>query len=385
MSETRKLYYEDNTCLQFTATVQECRRNGANFDVVLDATAFYPEGGGQPADHGALGGTYVLNVYEENGVIYHTVTAPLYKGEHVEGDVDIARRTDHTQQHSGEHIVSGIVHTRLGYDNVGFHIGEKDVTVDFSGPISAEELENIEREANWIIWQDRPVRTFWPDRDELAELEYRSKKPIEGAVRIVDLGGADLCACCGTHVRRTGEVGAVKLTSAQSYKGGTRITMLCGERAFHDYCTKFGNEAKISHMLSAPIDETACAVERLMEENAALKNARAALENRIFALHAERVRGRKNAVVFEDGLSGESLRRLCAALCESCTGVCAAFSGTDAQGYKYVLGGAGDVQSLGEKMDRALCGRGGGKDIRQGSVRGTKKEIEEFFASVEAE
>lgn len=379
MAETRKLYYEDITCLQFTATVLECRRSGENFDVVLDATAFYPEGGGQPADHGALGGTSVLDVYEENGVIYHTVTAPLYAGEVVEGDVDSGRRMDHMQQHSGEHIVSGIVHMRLGYDNVGFHIGEKDVTVDFSGPISAQELEDIEREANWIIWQDRPVTITWPSEEERAALTYRSKKPIEGAVRIVDLGGADLCACCGTHVQRTGEVIAVKITGAQSYKGGTRVTLLCGKRAFYDYCTKFAKQVKISRMLSAPVDETPAAVERLMQENAALKAERAALENRIFALHAQSVRGKRDALVFEDGLSPESLRRLCLALCEACPGVCAAFSGTDDEGYRYVLGGEG-VQELGAKMDAALSGRGGGRELRQGSVRSTKRGIEAFFA-----
>ncbi len=379
MSQTRKLYYEDVTCLQFTAAVLECRSSGENFDVVLDATAFYPRAGGQPADRGALGGTTVLDVYEQDGVIYHTVTAPLYAGAVVEGDVDGERRMDHTQQHSGEHIVSGIVHMRLGYENVGFHIGEKQVTVDFSGPISAQELEDIEREANWIIWQDRPVTILWPTESERAALSYRSKKPIEGAVRIVDLGGVDRCACCGTHVQRTGEVAAVKITGAQSYKGGTRVTMLCGKRAFYDYCTKFAAQVKLSRRLSTPVDALPQAVERLVQENAALKAQQTQWEDRIAALHARSVQGKRDALVFEPGFSAQGMRRLCTELCKVCPGVCAVFSGTDDEGYQYVLGG-GDVPAFGMHMDEALSGRGGGKELRQGHVSASQRSIEAFFA-----
>lgn len=382
MTLTRKLYYEDVFCTQFCATVLSCEPSGANFAVTLDATAFYPEGGGQPADRGALGGAYVLDVHEKDGQIFHIVTAPLHVGEVVQGDIDRRRRVDHMQQHTGEHIVSGIVHAQYGYDNVGFHIGEQDVTVDFSGPLTPADLSEVERAANWVVWQNEPVRVLWPTPAELANMEYRSKKELTGAVRIVCVGDTDVCACCGTHVARCGQVGCIKITSAQSYKGGTRVTLLCGMRAFNDYCTKFENAQQISALLSAKINETAVAVQRLADETAALKAEKAALENRLFAQRADALRGNAHALVFEPGLSPDSLRRLCAALMEACPGVCAAFSGTDADGYKYALGSAGgtDVRALGKEMNAALNGRGGGRDIQQGSVASPRAAIEAFFA-----
>ena len=201
-------------------------------------------------------------------------------------------------------------------------------------------------------------------------------------MRIVKVANADVCACCGTHVERCGQVGSIKLTSAQSYKGGTRVTMLCGMRAYEDHCVKFQNAEAISGLLSAKINETAAAVQRLADEAAALKAEKAALENRLFAAAAAARCGKKNALVFEDGLSPDSLRRLCTALMEQCPGVCAAFSGTDAEGYKYALGSAGaaDVRALGKEMNAALSGRGGGRDIQQGSAACTRAEIEAFFA-----
>ena len=325
MAETRKLYYENGACLQFCATVLSCVPTDGNFAVTLDATAFYPEGGGQPADRGALGGARVLDVHEKDGVVVHTVTAPLRVGEMVQGDVDGRRRLDHMQQHTGEHIVSGIVHAQFGYDNVGFHIGAQDVTVDFSGPLTDAELADVER--------------------------------------------------CG-------QVGSIKLTSAQSYKGGTRVTMLCGMRAYEDHCIKFQNAEAVSGLLSAKINETAAAVQRLADENAALRAEKAALETRLFAADAAACRGRKNALVFEPHLSPDSLRRLCTALMEQCTGVCAAFSGTDAGGYKYALGSAGgaDVHALCKEMNAALGGRGGGREMQQGAAACARGDIEAFFA-----
>ena len=382
MAETRKLYYENGACLQFCATVLSCVPTDGNFAVTLDATAFYPEGGGQPADRGALGGARVLDVHEKDGVVVHTVTAPLHVGEVVQGDVDGRRRLDHMQQHTGEHIVSGIVHAQFGYDNVGFHIGAQDVTVDFSGPLTDAELADVERAANWVIWQNAPVTIAWPAPSELAQLNYRSKKELTGAIRIVTVANVDVCACCGTHVERCGQVGSIKLTSAQSYKGGTRVTMLCGMRAYEDHCIKFQNAEAVSGLLSAKINETAAAVQRLADENAALRAEKAALETRLFAADAAAFRGRKNALVFEPHLSPDSLRRLCTALMEQCTGVCAAFSGTDAGGYKYALGSAGgaDVHALCKEMNAALGGRGGGREMQQGSAACTRGDIEAFFA-----
>lgn len=365
--------------MQFCARVLSCTPEDDHFIVTLDATAFYPEGGGQPADRGALGGARVLDAHERDGVILHTVTAPLRVGEVVQGDVDRLRRFDHMQQHTGEHIVSGLVHEQFGYENVGFHIGEQEVTVDFSGALSPSELDEIERAANWAISQDIPVTISWPDAETLQSLSYRSKKALSGAVRIVSIEGTDTCACCGTHVARTGQVCAVKLASAQAYKGGTRVTLLCGSRALADYGVKFDNARAVSTLLSVKPNETAPAVERLLHENEALRTERAALENRFFAQRAKSLAGRRDAILFEEALSPDSLRRLCVALCGECPGVCAAFSATDADGYRYAVGGAGDVRALCRRMNEVLGGRGGGKEVQQGSVGCTRARIEAFF------
>lgn len=380
--ETRKLFYEDVNRHDFCATVLSCTPAPGGFAAVLDATAFYPEGGGQPADRGALGGARVTDVHEKDGVITHFVTVPLRVGTAVQGNVDRTRRLVMMQQHTGEHIVSGIVHAQYGYDNVGFHIGEETTTVDFSGPLTADDLRSVESAANWVVWQSAPVTVCVPTPTELAQMEYRSKKELSGAVRIVNAGGADVCACCGTHVSTTGEVGCVKLLSAQSYKGGTRVTMVCGIRAFADYTVKFDNNAAISVLLSAKPDETAAAVQRLFDEAAALRAKQAALENRLFALLAETARGQQNALRFEDGLSPDSLHRLCGALCAVCPGVCAAFSAKE-DGFSYALSSANaDVRALCKILNTALDGRGGGKPgLCQGSVRAARAEIEAFFAA----
>ncbi len=380
MAATKKLYYEDVFCTQFCARVLECVPQGANFAVTLDATAFYPEGGGQPADRGALGGARVLDVHEQDGKIIHTVTAPLRRGELVQGDVDKMRRLDHMQQHTGEHIVSGIVHDQYGYENVGFHIGEEDVTVDFSGPLTWAELGEVENAANWVVWNNAPVTISWPTPEELAQMTYRSKKELSGAVRIVQVGDTDICACCGTHVNRCGQVGSIKITGAQSYKGGVRVTMLCGMRAARDYQTKFENALAISGALSAKINEIPAAVNRLREENAALRAQKAALENEYFSVLAQARQGETNAVCFVADIAPDGLRRLCEALTRVCPGVCAAFSGKDGEGYRYAVGGAGDIRALVKEMNSALNGRGGGKDIQQGSVMAGRAEVEAFFA-----
>ena len=271
MNGTKKLYYDEPTSrssAQSTFVHPSARRAVA---VVLDQTAFYPEGGGQPADHGSLGGACVLDARDENGTVVHITASPVRVGETVQGDVDWMRRFDHMQQHTGEHLLSGVIKSQFGYDNVGFHIGPDVVRVDVSGPLSDGELQEIEQAVNWVIWQNGPVRALWPTAEELADMPYRSKKEIEGPVRIIDAAGADLCACCGTHVARCAEVGAVKILSAQNYKGGTRLSVVCGMRALRDYTLKCENASRISTLLSAKVNEIAPAVEHLQDEADALK------------------------------------------------------------------------------------------------------------------
>lgn len=385
MNGTKKLYYEQPYLAQFCANVLSCTPvDGGHFAVVLDQTAFYPEGGGQPADHGSLGGACVLDARDEDGTVVHITASPVRVGETVQGDVDWMRRFDHMQQHTGEHLLSGVIKSQFGYDNVGFHIGPDVVRVDVSGPLSEQDVREIEQAVNWVIWQNGEVRALWPTPEELADMPYRSKKELEGPVRIIDAAGADLCACCGTHVARCAEVGAVKVLSAQNYKGGTRLSIVCGMRALRDYTIKCENASHISNLLSAKVNEIAPAVERLQAESEELKARTARLENELFACRARQLAGTEGPVVFEENLRPDSLRRLCTELSEVCSGVCAAFSGSDEEGYSYaVCQKSGDVSAFNRAMNAALNGRGGGRgELAQGTVHAAREAIEAYFKTL---
>jgi len=379
---TRKLYYENSFLKEFTAAVLSCEESKGGWAVVLDQTAFYPEGGGQPADHGVLGGVAVTDVREKDGAILHTCAAPLPVGETVSGAIDWERRFDLMQQHSGEHMVSGIICARYSCDNVGFHIGHDLVTIDFNADIPPEDLPSIEAAANAYIWSDAAIDIRLLSGEALAQAQYRSKKFIPGEVRLVAFPGADCCACCGTHVNRAGQVGLVKLLSCQKFREGVRIEMAAGKRAL-DHCSAIlAQNTKISQALSAKPTDTAAAVERLQQEVYALRGRVMGLEEADFARKAELYAGKGDVVLFEDDMSADSLRKLATAVLESCGGRCMAFAGSDEGGYKYAVGQKeGDLRQLVKDMNAALGGRGGGKPgFAQGTVTAGRAAIEAFAA-----
>ncbi|MBQ8263862.1 MAG: alanyl-tRNA editing protein [Oscillospiraceae bacterium] len=381
---TEKLYYENAYTCSFSARVLSCSQGKHGFEVILDRSAFYPEGGGQPGDTGILGGVRVSDTHEKGGEIVHYCEKPLEAGAEVEGSIDCARRFDFMQQHSGEHIVSGLLHARFGCDNVGFHMGRDTVTIDFNCAITAEELREVENAANRIIWENRPMNVSWPDAETLAALPYRSKKELTGDVRIVECPGVDCCACCGTHVKSAGEIGLIKLLSVHPFRDGVRIEMLSGGRAYDYVNTAVDQNGAVGALLSAKADATAAAVKRLQEELAAANYRLVGLENRVFADIAAAYKGSSGDVlVFEEGLSADGVRRLADAIMAGCSGICAVFSGSDGEGYKYALGQRdGDLRAKVKEMNAALHGRGGGKPFfAQGSVQSTRAEIEEFFGS----
>ncbi|MCI9671495.1 MAG: alanyl-tRNA editing protein, partial [Lawsonibacter sp.] len=318
---TEKLYEQDPFLVKFEASVVSCVKGKKGFDVILDRTAFYPEGGGQPYDTGRLepaGGerkVKVLEVHSREDGIVHTCNHPLEPGTEVTGVIDWDRRFDLMQQHSGEHIVSGLAHYLWGCENVGFHMGAEVITIDFDRPLTEQQLATLEETANWHLWQvNLPVNITYPSPEELAHIHYRSKKELTGQVRIVEFPGADCCACCGTHVRYPAQVGLVKLLSMQKFRDGVRIELVCGGRAFRYLNRTWDQNAQVSRFLSAKPFETAGAVERLLEENAALKSRLMALEDARFAQLAGQYAGPGDVVLFEDGLSPDALRRLCGAV-----------------------------------------------------------------------
>lgn len=380
---TEKLYYADPYRKTFFAHVLRCEPKDGKWLAVLDRTAFYPEGGGQPADVGVLDRANVLDVHERGGEVIHTVDRPLPPGSGVTGGVNWTRRFRLMQQHTGEHIVSGVAHRFFGVDNVGFHMGAREVTVDWNGRIDETGLELIERLANEAVFRDLPVRAYYPAEDELRSLSYRSKKELSGAVRIVTVPEYDVCACCGTHVARTGEIGAVKITGAQSYKGGTRITMACGAQAVDDYGEKQRGVAAVSSLLSAKPEEIAAAADRLLRENADLKRRLAEVRGALLEGKAAAVpESAGNVCRFEEDLSPDDLRRYALLLARRCGGAAAAFSG-EGGSYRYALACAsGDVRPFGRRMNGAFGGRGGGSaELMQGSLQGTRFDLERFFAA----
>lgn len=374
---TEQLYYVNPYQKACTATVLSCQEGSGGYLVTLDRTVFYPTGGGQPCDLGTIGMSRVLDVSEKDGEIVHLCEKALPVGETLACEIDWARRFMLMQQHSGEHLVSGIIHARFGYDNVGFHMGAEMVTIDFSGELSPEELHEVELVANETIWRDIPSEIFFPDAQTLQTLPYRSKKELSGKVRLVRFGEIDLCACCGLHVARSGEIGIIKLLSATRFHGGSRIELLCGGKALAYLNQIFAQNREISSLLSAKPTETAAAVKRTIDEQKETQYRAISLENRLFAYLAADYAASDNSLHFEENLSPSALRRLAdAAMKQGCTD-CAIFSGAEGA-YQYAI--AGTAISIRE-MNAELNGRGGGKPgFAQGSVKAKRAEIEAYFS-----
>lgn len=378
--KTRKLYYEDCHLRNFSATVTGCEQVENGWQITLDATAFYPEGGGEAPDLGTLGGVNVVDVQEKGGRILHLCDAPLAVGETVEGQIDWARRFDLMQQHTGEHIISGLLHEKFGYMNTGFHVGTDKMEVDFDGPVSWTDLMEIERKANEAVWANIPLKCWIPTPEELPNVIYRTKRELPWPVRIVQVPGYDSCACCGVHVKTTGEVGLIKILSCTALRGGVRLEMVCGARAYRHIAAIFEENRKVSQAFSAPMHATGEAAQRMNDALAMEKSRGIGLQNRIAEMIAGRYANCGNVLHFEPGLDGNSLRHLADQIAGYCGGRAAVFSGEDGC-YAYCLAQRdGDLREHNKALTVALNGRGGGKpQIQQGMVSATKAQIEGFF------
>ncbi len=388
MQTTTKLYEQTPYARAADTVLLAAEPIPGGVRAALAATVFYPEGGGQPADCGTLrfaqGESPVRDVHEEGGVVWHTLDAlpaGAAPGDAVHAEIDWNRRFDKMQQHTGEHILSGTLHRLFGAENVGFHIGADAVRMDTSVPLNETQLLQAETEANAVIWADVFVEVSYPSPAALAQMTYRSKKAIEGQVRIVSIPGADVCACCGTHVARTGEVGFIKILADEHYKGGERLSVVCGGRALAEMQAAVQRQADIGALLSARRELTAAAVHRVYEEYTALKFAHFGMAGRLFAALAEGVKPGEAAVVSVPGLTPDELHRLAEALCARTGALCAALTPCE-KGVGYCIGQAGgDVRALTRALNAAFAGRGGGKPgLCQGScAAGTLEEIEAYL------
>ena len=378
--EVKKLYYADSHLKDFSAVVTGCEEVKGGWAVTLDATAFYPTGGGQECDLGILGGARVLDVKEQGENILHLCDTPLEVGAEVTGTIDWERRFDHMQQHSGEHLVMGQIYQKFGYHNVGFHMGGHLVTIDLDGPVPWEDLMEIERRTNQIICRNIPVKTWYPSPEELPNVKYRTKKQLPWPVRIVEFGGEDVCACCGTHVKSTGEIGLVKFVSCVKFKEGVRIEMASGRRATELYQQIFEQNRQVSQTFSAKILETGAAARKFNDMLTQEKYRAIGLQRKIFGAIAQSYAGKERAVHFEADLQPGQVRELADAIAEK-TDTAIVYSGCDATGYSIcILSKTQDTRTLGKEVNAALNGRGGGKPgAFQGSLKATKEQIEAFF------
>ena len=389
MTETVKLYDADAYATEFEALVLACEEKEWNkqkaYEVILDQTLFFPEEGGQTPDRGSLGGAKVLDVQIKEDVIYHILSLPLSQGEKVAGKIDWQHRFSNMQQHSGEHIFSGLVHSRFGYDNVGFHLSDNIVTMDFNGVLTKEDVEQLELSVNQVIAKNLSIQAEYPDKAVLEQLEYRSKIEIAGAVRIVTIDGVDVCACCAPHVKQTGEIGMFKVISVQSHRGGVRISFLCGYRALEDYKNKSNILSEMISLLSEPQENILEAVTKLKESNQDLKYEIGSMKRRIMADKVAAVpKEQEHVMFFEDDLDALVMRETVNQLTQKHQGFCGIFAGTDKEGYRFVIGSSQkDCKVLLDDFRKEVEVRGGGSPVMvQGTMIGERKQLEKVLESL---
>ncbi len=390
---TTLLYDRDAYMTEFEASVVSCEQTKYNgkeaFDIVLDETAFFPEQGGQDSDSGVIRDmckeenfTGVLHVSIKDGTIHHICDKPLTEGIRVKGDINWEQRFDRMQQHSGEHLVSGTVHRLFGADNVGFHLSGREVTLDFNTTFEEKDLELIEDTVNRAIYENFETHIFFPDEEELKALDYRSKKELTGKVRIVEYPGYDVCACCAPHVRRTGEIGSIRIIAAEHFKGGTRMWIECGRRSLLTARAQLKDARSISRITSAKIGEIVPAVQKLSDS---LKDAKFKLvkfeRDSIMAM-VNAVKGDSNPMIWIDACDQDNLRLGVNELVTSSEGFCGGFCGNDVDGYRFILASSQkDCRALINEMKTSFEIRGGGTpDMVQGTIRGTREGITAYIS-----
>ena len=382
---TERLYYADSKMKRFTATVTSCEAIKDGYAVTLDRTAFFPEGGGQAGDSGLIGQARVSDTQEKDGEVLHYVNRPLSVGAVYDCAIDWEIRFRRMQNHSGEHIVSGLVHKKYGYNNIGFHMGNDAVTIDFDGELTWEELAELEREANLAVAANHRISASFPPEEVLKDLQYRSKLELTENVRIVEIEDVDVCACCAPHLASTAEVGMIKiLDSERRRRGGegVRISMLCGLDAYENAVVTQNNNTEISVLLSAKRNETAAAVRRVMAERDKLKARVSELSRELAMCRAAAISPTEgNICIFDTTLDEPALRTLINEAVKKCGGVAAVFSGNDDTGFRYIIGSRSvNLRNAAKEINEGISGRGGGSpEMIQGNCTACTETIQKFL------
>lgn len=360
---TEKLYEKDAYLKKFSAVIKDCHAEDGNYYIKLDKTAFFPEGGGQGADCGTINGAPVLDVQQKGDIILHTLQSELKIGDTVECEVDWNLRYSRMQGHTGEHILSGIVHSLYGYDNVGFHMSESIMLVDFNGPLTPEDIKKVEIEANKAIYTNADIVAFYPSPEEIETLQFRSKKDFENNLRVVSIGeNIDHCACCAPHVAKTGEVGIIKIVDFYSYKQGTRIEMTAGINALKDYMDINTSVKELMKILSAPRDGIVDAVSERNTAYQTLKNDYQKISKRLALLELPLCELNGSVYSFGDNLSFDDLRYCANQLTDNKYNICILLSKKEAGGYIYVVSSKNeDIREIAKNINTAFSGKGGGQ------------------------
>ncbi len=380
---TVRLFDNDAYKTEGYGTVVSCveeEHNGQKcFALVLDSTIFFPEEGGQSPDKGFIDNAEVLDVQVDHGIITHYVTERFDEGRSVCMKLDMNHRFSNMQQHSGEHIFSGLVYTLFGYSNVGFHLSDNSVTMDFDGVLTKEDLEMIETKVNEAISRNLEVTARYYTKEELELITYRSKKELEGPVRIVTIPGFDTCACCAPHVKHTGEIGMLKIIHSQNYKGGVRIHILCGFRALEYYRESLSLIDSLTGTLTTGRENLLENVEKLKSENLSLSskllNAKQELLHKeLDSLPAEL----SDVILCREKTDSLIMRNAVNYLTAKHDGFCGFFSGNDETGYTFIIASSTkDARELSKKLADTLSAKGGGKpQMVQGNISATKEQIQ---------
>ena len=373
-------FYEKPYLKKFESIVKEKIVENGKIKIVLDDTLFYPEGGGQPADKGYINNIEVVDVQEKNGKIYHTILGDIEPGEQVKGEIDFDYRFLNMQHHTAEHIVAGLICKNYNAENVGFHIGESYVTLDVNVILNQEQIKNIEIEANKIVYKNLLVKTNFYDEEDVKDWEYRSKKELSGEIRLVEIPGVDLCACCGLHVKRTGEIGLIKLLSVEKYKSGSRIYIVCGKKALDNYNFEYDIVNKISVELSAKHENVYSSILTLKDEIKNLDKKNNELQNKLFDIEISNLENKHTQIIFKENLDMDKIKSLCLKLKNKVDRIAGVFSKEDDL-YKYmIMSDFDDVKKISKEFNEICSGKGGGNTtMAQGKVYSDKEKIEDFF------
>ncbi len=378
--KTVRLFDGDAYVKDFTANVLSSREDGNRYLTVLDRTAFFPEGGGQSSDTGAIGGVRVSHVFEKDGVIYHVTDSPVSCGA-AECSLDFAERYRKMQNHTGEHVLCGVAHNLWGAENVGFHLSDEYVRVDLDVYLDGEKVKRLERLANDVVTENHAVSSGYPAPEELPSLDFRSKDGIEGDVRLVRIEGVDLCACCAPHVRSTAEVGLIKVVDSIKYKGGTRLSIVCGSDAVRLFIAEHEELSSLAESYSVKRSDLASAVGRQREELSAVSYKLKRAERALMESELEKIAPTGGDLCFfYDGADPENVRGFLNGAAAKCN-IAAGFIGNDKEGYSYIIrSDMADLKALANEINGAIGGRGGGSPAMiRGTCSATRKTIEEYF------